>query len=80
MEGGWVAVLLYDYLHGKDFADLQLRWQSKMLAVTQNNIDYYSERLARENWEKIDFTQFSRHLHPEENYNFNPRRLLSMMN
>ncbi|MBF0287068.1 MAG: ABC transporter substrate-binding protein [SAR324 cluster bacterium] len=80
MEGAWAAVLLYDYLHGKDFADLQLRWRLKMLAATQNNIDIYLEKLAKDNWEKIDFTQFSRHLHPEKNYNFSLKRVLSMVN
>ncbi len=80
MEGAWVAILLYDYLNGKDFADFQLRWRSRMLPITRQNVEYYQEHLAQERWEKIDFTQFSRVYHPEQpRYNFSLERVMLML-
>ena len=34
MEGAWAVVLIYDYLKGSDFAELNLSWRSSMTSVT----------------------------------------------
>lgn len=80
MEGAWVAVVLYDYFNGIDFASESLQMRSKMSAITRANIDTYIEKLHREQWHKIDFTQFSKQLNPElKTYNFGLEALLDQL-
>lgn len=64
MEGTWVAVLIYDYLHGRDFASESLRLRSTQTAITQENVDFFLEKLAPEPWAGIDFRRFSKALQP----------------
>jgi ABC-type sugar transport system substrate-binding protein len=70
MEGGWAAVLLYDYFHGADFAEESVDMRSPMRALTKENIDVFI-RFSQSDWEHIDFTKFSKKLNPElEKYDF----------
>ncbi len=80
MEAAWVAVLLYDYFNGVDFASEALQMRSQMSAVSNTNIDEYLEKLARENWHKIDFTKFSKKYNPElKQYNFGLEAVLGQL-
>lgn len=61
MEGGWVMVLLYDYVHGFDFAeDSGASLVSEMATLTSTNVDEYQAKLLNEDWDRVDFTVFSR--------------------
>lgn len=61
MEGGWVAVLLYDYYHGVDFKDIDIDFKSDMMAVTSKNVKEIRAKIAREKWKTINFKKFSRY-------------------
>lgn len=64
MEGAWVAILLYDYFHGKDFSSEAVEFRSEMSAITKKNINRYSKLLKEQNWKKINFRKFSKKLNP----------------
>lgn len=71
MESAWAAVLLYDYLHGRDFAEETVSFKSQMSVLNQDNIRRYLQHFNRENFAKVDFTQFSKVLNPSlESYDF----------
>ncbi|WP_108652697.1 ABC transporter substrate-binding protein [Dongshaea marina] len=71
LEGAWVAVILYDYFHGKDFADETLQFRSPMMAITKQNVDEMKNKLARRNWKNIDFTSYSKVKNPSiKKYDF----------
>lgn len=65
MEGGWVAVLLYDYLHGIDFAKETVMMRSKQHLLHDGNIGNYLKHFGGGDWGKIDFKQFSKKLNPK---------------
>ncbi|MDO9263111.1 MAG: ABC transporter substrate-binding protein [Desulfosalsimonadaceae bacterium] len=66
MTGGWALVLLYDYHHGRDFADEGTRLQYKIFdALDIGNIDRFMEKFGDRDWRKIDFTRFSKTLNPD---------------
>ncbi len=69
-EGVWVAALIHDYLHGKDFAEISLAFNSPMTAITSENVDAYQRVLNKDNWSKLDFKVFSRVLSKEKEYSF----------
>lgn len=71
MEGGWVAVVLYDYFHGIDFVDESLEMRSKMSILTKDNVGSYIQLFGEGDWSEIDFKQFSKKLNPEvKKYDF----------
>ncbi|MCB1622726.1 MAG: ABC transporter substrate-binding protein [Thiothrix sp.] len=76
VEGAWVAVMLYDYLQGRDFADAGLEQHSPMQAFPMPHAATYLARITQRNWDDIDFCQFSRVLNPEvSQYAFDVRVL-----
>nr|WP_319393277.1 ABC transporter substrate-binding protein [uncultured Desulfobacter sp.] len=79
MEAGWVAVLLYDYWHGKNFAqDIGVQIRSKMSSLNQGNIQAYIQLFGDGNWEAVDFTKFSKVLNPDlRNYSFDLQTIFS---
>lgn len=80
MEGAWVAVLAYDYFHGKDFAAETVRMRSRMSAVTKVNAESYINALGRENWGKIDFRKFSKALNSAAlQYDFSVQSVLNQV-
>jgi len=77
LEGGWVAVLLYDYLHGYDFVSESTVMKTPMDVLTADNIDRYYSLFGEGNYEQIDFRAFSKALNPELNsYDFSINQLL----
>lgn len=71
-EGAWALVLLYDYHKGIDFArELDVSFQSSMYAITTENIGQYSRLPEGVDWDKVDFTRFSKALNPKlKGYDF----------
>jgi ABC-type sugar transport system substrate-binding protein len=63
MEGGWVAVLLHDFLAGSEY--VQTDYKSPMKLVTKENLDRYRAAVDHSTWERFDFRQLSRVHHPE---------------
>src|SRR5262249_12563111 len=54
MTGGWALVLLYDYHHGRDFAEEGVQLQRQIFgALHSGNIDVFLEKLGDRNWSKI---------------------------
>lgn len=71
LETAWATVLLYDYFHGKDFAQESLMMKSKMNILNKTNIDAYLNKLGKGDWQKVDFSKFSKVRNPKlKKYNF----------
>jgi len=81
-EGAWAAVLLYDYLNGRDFAEESTRFTSPMAVVTQSNAELFSNKfhinnLGSDSIDKIDFSIYSKVKNPSlDKYNFSMDDLL----
>lgn len=71
-EIGFALVLLHDYANGKDFyEELGGTIKTQMTLLSQENIDKYYALLTEQNWEKVDFTRYSKVLNPKINkYDF----------
>ncbi|MDM8515525.1 ABC transporter substrate-binding protein [Desulfobacterales bacterium HSG16] len=67
MEGGWAAVLLYDWFHGRDFAEETVTFRSRMGLLTKDTMGLYKKSFHGKGggWDKIDFRKFSKVLNPE---------------
>ncbi|WP_022664220.1 ABC transporter substrate-binding protein [Desulfospira joergensenii] len=78
-EIGFSLVLLHDYLHGKDFYDeLGGRIKTRMTLLTMENIDRFHGLLTEQNWDEVDFSRYSKILHPElKRYDFSFETLLN---
>lgn len=72
LEGAWALVLLYDYHKGLDFAEeLDVKFESSMYAITAENFEQYSRLPKGVDWDKVDFTRFSKVLNPKlKGYDF----------
>lgn len=80
IEGGWVAVLLYDYFNGKDFASEKVSWKTQMRPITSANVDYYERKLNQKNWTKINFKKFSKVYNPKiKRYDFKMQNILNQL-
>jgi len=84
VEGMWALILMYDYLHGKDFAEAHgTTLRTRMLALTQSNLRKFGDvlkKLHRDNLRRTDFRQFSRHHHPDMTvYPFSIEHLLTVL-
>ncbi|HEY9164314.1 MAG TPA: ABC transporter substrate-binding protein [Magnetovibrio sp.] len=81
MEGGWVMVLLHDYVHGFDFAqDGGAARFSEMAMLTTENIDRYRVKFLNEDWDRVDFSIFSRVKNPKQKaYDFGLNRILDQL-
>lgn len=80
IEGGWVAVLIYDYFNGKDFASERVSWKTHMRPITSSNVDYYENKLNEKNWGKINFRKFSKVYNPSiKKYDFKMQNILNQL-
>ncbi|EMI53433.1 ABC transporter substrate-binding protein [Rhodopirellula sallentina] len=59
-EGGWVAVVLHDYFNGLELSRIPTHFTSPMRLITSDNVDDYQKSLRAEQWQRIDFKQFSK--------------------
>ena len=79
MEGAWVAVLLHDYLAGRDFSADRLAFRSPMSLITRENVEELRAVVEPETWRRCRFGDLSRAAHPERaEYRFGPERLLDL--
>lgn len=78
LEGGWVSVLLYDYLNGIDFSDETVMMRSNMHLLTMENIQKYIKVFGKGEWDKIDFRKFSKKYNSGiKKYDFSMDKVLS---
>ena len=73
MEGGWVAVLLRDYLRGEDFARRRHTFTTPMRAITRENVRRFLPAIQAARWDAVDFAAYSA---PEGDYRFDPVAVL----
>ncbi len=72
MNGGWAAVVLYDYFHGVDFAQESAQLKTRMKPLTPQNIDQYLKKFGANTWQDINFTSYSKLHNPGlTHYHFN---------
>lgn len=65
MTGAWALVLLYDYFHGRDFAEIGTELQFPIFSsLDRQNVDRYLAVFGDGDWNKIDFRKFSKALNP----------------
>jgi hypothetical protein len=70
-------VMIYDYHHGRDFADEGLELQQSMFAeFTPQLVDRYVQKFGR-GFDSIDFGRYSKAKNPQlKRYNFSFAQLL----
>jgi ABC-type sugar transport system substrate-binding protein len=81
ITGAWALVMLYDYHHGRDFADEGLELQRSMFAeFTPQLADRYLERFSG-GFDGVDFSRYSKVKNPRlRRYNFGFAQLLEPSN
>jgi ABC-type sugar transport system substrate-binding protein len=81
MTGGWALVLLYDYHHGRDFAEEGVQLQRPIFdALHHDNIALFVDKLSDPQWSKVDFTHFSKVRHPTlKHYDFSLDAILQQL-
>jgi ABC-type sugar transport system substrate-binding protein len=77
ITGAWALVMIYDYHHGRDFADEGLELQRSMFAeFTPQLADRYVERFGG-GFDGVDFSRYSKVKNPQlKRYNFGFVQLL----
>jgi len=65
-EIAWLLVMIYDYHNGKDF--LGENSKTTLFTLTRSNVNILKDYFAEKKWDTIDFTSFSRVIHPEINH------------
>lgn len=78
LTGAWALVMLYDYAHGKDFADEGLELQKPIFGlITPVMAQRYLDKFAGNDFASIGFRRFSRRLNPAlRHYDFRFQRAL----
>jgi len=77
MEGGWVAVLLHDYLEGTDFAPRGVEFRTPMLPITRDNVERFQAAIVAAEWGKVDFKALCAEAGGSEAYSFDPVETLA---
>lgn len=73
MDGGWAAVMLYDYFHGVDFADQSLSLVTTMMPLSADDKGRIGQLLNSPRWQQVDFRRFSKVFNPGvKRYPFTP--------
>jgi hypothetical protein len=77
ITGAWSLVMIYDYHHGRDFADEGLELERPMFAqFTPPLADRYMQRFSG-GFDSIDFSRYSKVKNPQlKRYNFGFAQLL----
>lgn len=77
IAGAWALVMIYDYHHGRDFADEGLELERPMFAeFTPQLSDRYLERFSK-GFQSVDFRRYSKVKNPQlRRYNFGFAQLL----
>ena len=77
ITGAWTLVMIYDYHHGRDFADEGLELERSMFAeFTPPLAERYIQRFSN-GFDSIDFSRYSKVKNPQlKRYNFGFAQLL----
>jgi ABC-type sugar transport system substrate-binding protein len=80
-HGAWATIILHDYLHGEDFAEGESTvLEVEASLIDQKNAQAYLQYFGDDNWDKIDFSQFSKVLNPDlQRYNFSVNGLIKQV-
>jgi ABC-type sugar transport system substrate-binding protein len=67
MEAAWALVLMYDHFNGIDFAYSKggVSRKSDFGSLNRDNLSDWKNKFGDEDWEKIDFTRFSKVYNPD---------------
>ena len=78
LEAAWALILIYDYHHGKDFADeLNVQIPTQMHIVTDATYKQFEKIFGDFDWESVDFRKLSKTYNPSlKTYNLGIERLL----
>lgn len=78
IAGAWSLVLLYDYHHGRDFANEGLEMKRSMFMLfSPAEAARFQSRFGDLQFDQLDFRRFSKVLNPKlKRYDFNFRQLL----
>jgi len=79
LAGAWIMVMLYDYVHGHDFAAISSEINFPMTAITQANAPTYLAHFSGQKWSQINFKNFTLNHSPTPsapNYQFTLNKLL----
>ncbi len=86
VEAALVLVLIYDFLHGIDFAEEGTSsMRTPMPLITKKNVEVFlknanDEKLSKENLRKIKFDRYSKKLNPKvKRYNFDIEDIFSQL-
>lgn len=78
IAGAWALVLLYDYHHGRDFADEGLELARPMFTLFDTrSAARFNQRYHDLDFSRVDFRRYSKVLNPQlSRYNFDFKQLL----
>ncbi len=66
MTGGWALILLHDYFHGRDFAEIGTELQLPLFSsLDRQRVINYLDVFGDGDWSKIDFRSFSKVFNPD---------------
>lgn len=80
LEGAWSLILLYDYLHGKDFIhELEPIIETDMTFANRTNVAQYIKYINPQNLANLNFALMSKCINPNlVNYDFKIEKLITM--
>jgi ABC-type sugar transport system substrate-binding protein len=64
MDGGWTLVHIFDFVRGIDFTSTGTTIRTRMQVITHDNVQAWYPLLVEQQWQSIDFRQFSKALNP----------------
>lgn len=71
LDAAWAVVLIHDYHAGQDFASERVDFRSALYPLTRENLDDFQHFFADREWDRIDFTEFSKVHNPSlKRYDF----------
>ncbi len=74
----WLLVMAHDHHLGRDFIGEPDK--TEIFSLGKHNADLFMANFAEKNWDKIDFTQFSRVLNPQvQHYDFSFKAILEQL-
>ncbi len=75
--GAWALIMLYDIHNGHAMVEKDSHIRFPMTAITSQNVEEYSAKLGSQDWDQIDFKQFSKKLNPAvKAYDFSLPKIL----
>lgn len=80
LQGGLVAIILYDYFNGIDFKNSEeLKMKSWMNPITADNVEKFQNTIGnKESWGKINFKNFSKKYNKKiRKYDFSQEAILA---